>query len=577
MPKISNLVDLARMRADSTPSQRAHTFLSDELEIVQELNYEDLDRLARHVAVEIRSASGSGERGLLLLPPGLEFIGAYFGCLYAGCIAVPVYPPLNRSSDWERTELIAADAGVSFVVTTPAFAALFDDGRKSWPTLASLRMQLVELGVSHRADEWRDITIAPDSIAFLQYTSGSTGTPKGVMVSHANAVHNLGIIETHFEHDESSCGVIWLPPYHDMGLLGGVLAPMYTGFPCHLMSPLTFAQKPACWPRAISRYRATISGGPPFAYDLCLRRVEPELVQQLRLDSWRVAFVGADRINEQGLRRFAEHMEPAGFRANALYPCYGLAESTLMVSGNKPLRPLPTVRASRSALADSLVRERKADEEGVTLVGCGAPATGLSVAIVDPNTRRSVSDGQVGEIWVSGPSVAQGYWRKPEDSKAAFRARLANDGGREYLRTGDLGAFHDGQVVVTGRIKEVLIVRGRKYYPNDLERTAQSSHPALRTGGGAAFVREDDEQKIYLLQEVRRDALRAFDARSALSAVQGAMASEHGVVFAGVTFVRPGTLPKTSSGKVRRGAARELVLSPDMLALQGGGAPAPGA
>ena len=499
---------------------------------------------------------GGTPRALLLYPPGLDFVAAFFGCLYAGVIAVPSYPPApsRPGRGQPRLKAILEDCSPRFVLTTEALAARVASLREELPGLAECEVIVTESIPEALAESWQAPEIGPETIAFLQYTSGSTSDPKGVMVSHGNLAHNEEVIREACGHDERSTFVSWLPIYHDMGLIGGVLQPLWVGAACVLMAPVAFLQRPVRWLRAIAKWRAHTSGAPDFAYDLCARKVTPEQLEGLDLSSWRVAFDGAEPVRAHTLEVFVDAFGPAGFRPEAFFPCYGLAEATLIVSGRSRPQP-PTVRSFRG------LEEHRAEEaeEGSPLVGCGPAGLGLEITIADPETGEERGPEEVGEIWVSGGSVAQGYWNRPEQSEITFRARLAGRPGARFLRTGDLGFLRGGELFVTGRIKDLIIVRGRNHYPQDLERTAAASHPALRGGAGAAFsVEGTGSESAALVQEI--DPRRTAEAEEALGALRQALAEEHEIPLSAVLLVKAGTVPKTTSGKVQRQLCRRLFL-----------------
>ncbi len=503
------LVQVLRLRAEREPGRRAYTFLQDGEVEAGHLSYQELDRQARAIAATLLATGAEGDRVLLLFPPGLEFIAAFFGCLYAGRVAVPAYPPRSARM-LPRLRSIANDCQPAVALTSaqslPRLRAWFeaDPEIEPFPWLATDGIG------AESAEGWRDPGLRGDHLAFLQYTSGSTSAPKGVEVTHGNLLHNQRLIQEACGHGADSVFVTWLPLYHDLGLIGNVLQSAYVGARCIVMPPVAFLQRPWRWLEAVSRYRATTSGAPNFAYDLCARKAAGGDLPPLDLGSWRIAFNGAEPVRAETLERFAAVFAGCGFSPRALYPCYGLAEATLMVSGGSGEEP-PAVR---SFLTGELAQGRAVEAlpgglEPATeraLVGCGRPLGGQRVLVVDPVSRAALAPGRVGEIWVAGPSVASGYWGRPEESEAAFGARLATGEG-PFLRTGDLGFFRAEELFVTGRIKDLLILRGRNVYPQDVELTAERSHPALRPGGGAAFAPEDEgEERLVLVLEVERSA-----------------------------------------------------------------------
>src|SRR5829696_2432158 len=433
------LIDLLRYRAGHQSERRAYTFLADREEAECSVNYEELDRRARDVAARLQTLGvTSGERVLLLYPPGLEYVAAFLGCLYAGVVAVPAYPPrLNRPID--RLQGIAADSKATVALTTTGILSNLERRLAHAPEMKTLRWLSTDDG-EDVAGEWRRPEAGANTLAFLQYTSGSTAAPKGVMVTHGNLLHNLAMIYHGLGYTPNSHMVSWLPPYHDMGLIGGVLQPLYGGFPATLMPPVSFLQRPLRWLRAISRLRADTGGGPNFAYDLCSSKITPEERATLDLSSWTVAFNGAEPIRQETLERFAATFASCGFRPDAFYPTYGLAEATLIVSGNSKTAPPVVLPIEGAGLERDRVVVASAREKGTrTLVGSGRVLADQQIVVVDPKSRARCPSDRVGEIWVSGSSVAQGYWDRPEDTEHAFRAYLADTGEGNYLRTGDLG------------------------------------------------------------------------------------------------------------------------------------------
>jgi 8-amino-7-oxononanoate synthase/acyl carrier protein len=560
----TTLVDLLRLRAECQGDDRAYTFLVDGESEEVYLTYRELDRQARAIGAWLESQDLKGQRALLLYPPGLDFVATFFGCQYAEVIAVPAYPPrMNRAPS--RIQAIAADAGATVALTTDAVLERVRPLIDQTSDLKDLRWLSTDRTV-HGADQgyerqWQRPKITGDTLAFLQYTSGSTGTPKGVMLSHSNLLHNSALIAYAFEHTRSASGVFWLPSYHDMGLVGGILQPLYVGRPNILMPPMAFLQKPLRWLQAISRYRGTTSGGPNFAFDLCVRKITPDERATLDLSSWTVAFSGAEPVRVETLERFAETFAPCGFRPEAFYPCYGLAEATLLVSGGYKTAP-PVVRwfDGKSLEADRAVPIAAGESGGHVLVGCGQNMPDQQTVITDPNRLTRVPDGQVGEIWVSGPSVAQGYWQRTDETEKTFRAYLQDTGEGPFLRTGDLGFTHDGELFVTGRLKDLVIVRGCNHYPQDIEATVAKSHPGVRVGWGAAFtVEEGPEQRLVIIQELERR--QRVEAAQVIAAIRRGVATEHELVVDSIVLVRAGSIPKTSSGKIQRHACRGAFLA----------------
>jgi 8-amino-7-oxononanoate synthase len=559
----ATLVDLLRQRAECQADDRAYTFLVDGESEEVHLTYSELDRQARSIGAWLQSQDLKGQRALLLYPPGLDFIAAFFGCQYAEVVAVPAYPPrMNRAPS--RLQAIAADAGATVALTTDAVLERIRPLIDQTSDLKRLRWLSTDR-TAHGADreyerQWQRPQITGDTLAFLQYTSGSTGTPKGVMLSHSNLLHNSALIAYAFEHTRSASGVFWLPSYHDMGLVGGILQPLYLGRPNILMAPAAFLQKPFRWLQAISRYRGTTSGGPNFAFDLCVRKITPDQRATLDLSSWTVAFSGGEPVRAETLEQFAETFAPCGFRPEAFYPCYGLAEATLLASGGYRTAP-PVVRwlDRKSLEVDRVVPIAAAEGGARALVGCGQTMPDQQIVIADPNRLARMPAGQVGEVWVSGPSVAQGYWQRTDETEQTFRAYLQDTGEGPFLRTGDLGFADDGELFVTGRLKDLVIIRGCNHYPHDIEATAAKSHPGVRSGWSAAFtVEEGPEQKLVIVLELEWH-YRAEGAQ-VIGAIRRDVAREHELVVDSVVLVRAGSIPKTSSGKVQRHACRDAFL-----------------
>ena len=549
----ATLVELLRERAQHEPHRVAYTFLQDgETEEIQ-LTYAELDRQARAIAVLIKEMGAARKRILLLYPPGLHYIAAFFGCLYAGAVAVPAYPP-RRNRNLVRLNSIMDDAQVALTLTSTQVVSRLQPFVSPDAGLNALKWMTTEKLSDELSDAWQQPSLDSSTLALLQYTSGSTGQPKGVMLSHGNLLHNSSLLCRAFEYSSESTCVSWLPIYHDMGLIGGVLQPLYGQFPCVLMSPMAFLQQPLRWLQAITRYRATISGGPNFAYDLCVRKTSPEQIATLDLSSWSVAFNGSEPIRARTLERFTKAFEPCGFRRESFFTCYGLAEATLFVSGSrKSDAPVLTNIQTREFENNRVVLEPPGSNGGLTVVGSGRTQFQEKIVIVNPETLQGCTQDQVGEIWVAGPSIAQGYWNRPEETNNTFGAHRTDTGEGPFLRTGDLGFILDGELFVAGRLKDLIIIRGINHYPHDIELTVEHSHPALRPGGCAAFAVEiGGQERLVICQEVAQRA----DSALLIERIREAVNEEHEVRVHAVVLVKPGTIPKTSSGKIQRHACR---------------------
>lgn len=558
----TSFVQILREKATYQPQKVAYTFLEDGEKEAIHLTYGELDRKARFIGALLQNLGLTGERALLLYPPGLDFITAFFGCLYAGVVAVPAYPP-RRNQSLERLQAIVQDCKAQEVLTTTSVWKNIERSCAENPQLASMRWLATDNLSGYWERAWKEPAIEGDNLAFLQYTSGSTGTPKGVMVSHGNIVYNSRYINHCYQDTRDSVGVSWLPPYHDMGLIGGLLQPIYVGAKMILMSPMAFMQKPLRWLQAISQFQATTSGGPNFAYDLCLHKITPEQRDSLDLSSWEVAFTGAEPVRAETLEKFAAYFAPCGFRKEAFYPCYGLAESTLLVAGGQKKAAPYIQQVDGAALSEKQVIPVTNDHENVqSLVGCGQGQLNHKVVIVNPECLTKCAEGEVGEIWVAGKSVAQGYWNRREQTKETFNAYLADTQEGPFLRTGDLGFLLDGELFVTGRCKDVIIIRGRNHYPQDLEKTVEESNAALRAGCGAAFaIQVNGEERLVVVQEVERSCTRRLDVNGVIGDIRQALTAQHGLQVHAITLIKTGSIPKTSSGKIQRYACREKFLN----------------
>ncbi|HLK39138.1 MAG TPA: amino acid adenylation domain-containing protein [Polyangiaceae bacterium] len=573
----AHLIDALRARAAEEPDRVAFRFLDGRGQEPACWTYAELERRATAIGEHLRGLGAGGSPVIVVHPPGLEYIAALFGCWHAGAIAVPAYPPRSaRLAD--RLRSILADSRARLALTLAAEVDRIErplrrssgaaepssdaDGLTSPAWIATDRIAASE---PPGQDGARRDDAGPDAIAILQYTSGSTGTPKGVVLPHAAVISNIEAIARRAEITRKDRMVSWLPPYHDMGLVTGILLPVFLGMAVTHLSPAAFIHRPLAWLQAIDRYRTTISGAPNFAYELCVRRTTGRQRSEVDLRSWRIAFVGAERVRVPTLERFTEAFAVSGFEGRALRPCYGLAEATLGVSLGAPGIPMSSMAIDASALGRGRVAPATVDATSVTVVGCGPPLDGCDVAVVDPETTRRRADGEVGEIWVRSPGTGRGYWGQlGVDCDAVFRAQIAGDTGG-YLRTGDLGFLRDGELYVTGRIKDLLILSGVNHHPEDIEATVTPSHPALRVAGCAAFsVEADGEERLVVVHEL--DIARKPSALEVADAVRRAVAG-HELMVHELVLVAPGALPKTSSGKVQRGLCRDFYLTGRFTAI----------
>jgi acyl-CoA synthetase (AMP-forming)/AMP-acid ligase II len=559
----TSIVDILRWRANSHPELMAYRYLLDGEFEEATLTYGDLDRRARSIAALLQATTKPGERALIIFPPGLDFIAAYFGCLYAKILAVPVYPLHAARPEANLPALlrIAADARPAVALLTLSLLEVIKSRREIRDAFGD--MELLATGdypVNNLADRWQQPMIVKNDLAFLQYTSGSTTAPRGVMISHGNLIHNMDHIAKCYAGSVENHGVIWLPPYHDMGLIGGLLQPVYSGIPFTLMPHMMFLQRPFRWLQTISRFHATISGGPNFAYELCIRKIKPEQRKLLDLSSWEIAFNGAEPVHHKTLDQFAEYFAPCGFRPAAFMPCYGLAESTLMVTrARKATSPLMQNVVNSGLQQNQAIVTADNKEDTRTLVSCGQKMSDLDLRIVNRETLTACKANEVGEVWVSGPSVACGYWSKPSETEFTFGARLSDSMDGPFLRTGDLGFLHEGELYITGRIKNLIISEGKNHYPHDIERTVELSHPAIRLSGCAVFsVYKSLREKIIVFVELEQRFAAKTD--EVIKNIRGAISTHHGLHAHDIILTNPGGIPKTTSGKIKHFLCKEYYL-----------------
>ncbi|WP_428305654.1 aminotransferase class I/II-fold pyridoxal phosphate-dependent enzyme [Lacipirellula sp.] len=561
----STLVELLRHRALHQGDDLGYRFLLDGEKSTLEWTYADVDRKARAIAASLQAMDMQGERALLLYPSGLDFVAAFFGCLYAGVIAVPAYPP-RRNRNMARIDAIANDAEAKIALTTFEVLERVQTMIADTPALQRIRWRATDQWDDELADQWRRPDVHGDTLAFLQYTSGSTGTPKGVMLTHSNLMHNSAMITYAFEHSRSGSGCFWLPLYHDMGLIGGILQPLYMGRLNTLLSPTHFLQRPVRWLQAISQSGSTISGGPNFAYDLCAEKVTAEQKRTLDLSRWSLAFNGAEPVRAETIERFSNAFAECGFRREAFYPCYGLAEATLIVAGGyKQSEPVVQSFDLHALEKHEVVPAPTGAEHARELVGSGGNLLDQNIVIADPDTFEPCTANQVGEIWVSGPSVAQGYWRREDATHETFQARL-RDGRGPFLRTGDLGFLHKGELFVTGRLKDLIIIHGVNYYPQDIEQSIGVAHEKVKLGVAAAFaVGDQGAERLVVVQETERG--RNLDFEEIITAIRKRIAGDFELPVAAVVLLKTGSIPKTSSGKIQRHACQAGYLAGTLAAV----------
>jgi 8-amino-7-oxononanoate synthase len=565
----STLVELAHKRANQTPDTLAYTFIVNEDE-EEYLTYAQVDQRARAIAATLIDMNLQGERALLLYMPGLDYLTAFFGCLYAGVVAVPAYPPdperLNRTLP--RLLSIVKDSQAAVIMSTSVIEGLARNMFASEESHTNLRWISTDTVGDEVASSWKMPKQSGEALAFLQYTSGSTSNPRGVMLTHNNLYNNLALIDRSLPYGDTPSAVSWLPPYHDMGLIGGILQPMHGGFHMTLLSPLEFLTNPFAWLKALSDKKATASAGPNFAYDLCVRRVTPEERDTLDLSNWRVAVNGAEPVRLETMERFYEHFAPAGFHMETFFPCYGLAETALYVcGGSNTLLPSSTT-IDAASLEKGVIEAPKPNEPSRILVGCGKATSDQELYVVNPKTCEIMKDDHVGEIWLKHGSVAQGYWGHPKKTQETFGGYLAPDKRGPFLRTGDLGFMRDGELFLTGRQKDMIIVRGRNHYPQDIEQTLEDCHENVRPGCVAAFSTKGiDNEALAVVVEVKRSSVKG-EIQATIDAISNAVFAEHGLRVEVIALIKSKAIPKTSSGKIQRHACKEMMESATLEAIK---------
>lgn len=560
-----DLDDFARLlqwRSEQTPTAIAYRFLNGDQEDVY--TYAKLDDRVRVIASQIQAVTSNRQsRAVILVPQGPDYVASYFACLYAGVIAVPVYTP-KKNQKQTRLLSIIQDCSPEVILTTQDVLSNFKSSLSD--DLIGIPSVIVDAFSGFSKDDYKHVNVESEEIAFLQYTSGSTGSPKGVMVTHANLMHNSAMMYEALGHNDESRIVSWLPAFHDMGLIAGVLQPIYGGFEAVLMTPVSFLQKPVRWLKAISDYKGTTSGGPNFAYDLCVQSVSNEEADLLDLSSWQVAANGAEPVRGSTLDNFVSKFKRSGLDSKSMFPCYGMAEATLLVTGGDKYLPHHTVCLDVDELQKNHAIESIKDAtQSYEVVGCGRVYKNQVVKIVDSDTKLLCGPNIIGEIWLSGGSVAKGYWGREKESEQTFNAYITDSNDGPYLRTGDLGFIKDEELFITGRLKDLIIIHGKNHYPQDIEFSVEGCHQAFQEGGCAAFsIDSDGEERLVIVQEIKREYLLKLDLEEAITIVTKMVSDSYHIKVYGVAFIKPFSLCRTSSGKVQRHACKSAFLSEEL-------------
>ncbi|AQS35444.1 acyl-CoA synthetase (AMP-forming)/AMP-acid ligase II [Shewanella psychrophila] len=552
------LVDLIKQHACELPDKLAYIMLNDRGDEIDRITFAELDIIAKAQATKISESCAKGERVLMLYPSGLEFVQAFISCQYAGVVAVPASLPSRRGEHHTRITHIIQDAEISTILTDSA----------SWPALkdwldeagmSGLRVIISDTVDPAMENRYKPVTVTRDDLSFLQYTSGSTGSPKGVMISHGNLIHNSELIRDRMHHSQDMVSCSWLPFYHDMGLIGNILQSVHNGSTLVLLSPTSFLKRPATWLKAISHYRAYTSGAPNFGYEYCLSRIKDEDLQGIDLSHWQNCFNGAEPVRQDTIELFFHRFKKFGFRYSAMYPCYGMAETTLFVSGGQSGEAHQTICVAPESYQNKIIEQcPPGTQDAMTCVSCGT-FEGLNVAIVEPESQARLPHGRIGEIWVHGDSVGQGYWNQPEKNAHTFQALIANsDDERRWLRTGDLGFITNGELFISGRLKDLIVVNGRNLYPQDIEIFVSGLDPRLEKGFAAAFAVEGSlSEEIVIVQEIATNDTPEAEFPALSHKIRAAITLEFQAPIQAVVLIKRGTICRTTSGKIQRNQTRQ--------------------
>ncbi len=570
------IIDVLRFRALTQPEKIAYTFLGDD-DVKTSISYFELNRKAKTVATFLKAAGLSGSPVLLAYPTGIEFIICFLGCLYARSIAIPVYPPdpINLNSTLPRLEAIVGNSGSKALLTDANLIESVSPLLGHFPLFSALKKISLNSIDVNTIDEDIGSDVGLDTIAFLQYTSGSTSRPKGVILNHKNIIEFEKRLQWGMSFYEDATYVGWLPLHHDAGLIGNTLCSLYGGTHCVFMSPLTLLKRPFKWLKAISDYKGTTSGGPNFGYELCVRKVSEEQRNALDLSHWKVAWSSAEPVRYETIERFSSYFQPCGFKKSSFHPCYGLAEATLAVTYSK--EGPRYIHLERKSLEKNIAKVDIQTTNSTILVSAGKIYTYQNLRIIDPKTRQECREDQVGEIWIQGPNVALGYWDNPEETKTTFQAEIEGKDLGFFLRTGDMGFLKDDELYITGRLKDMLIIRGQNYYPQDIELVAEKAHPSIRPGCVASFSTENnEEERLVLLAEIYSKDVKKNNndekiyeefLTSIKRKIQAAVIDFFQIQAYKIILLEENTLPKTSSGKHQRFLAKEKFLKNSLRVL----------
>jgi len=558
----SLLVDVVVDRAQRNPEKLAFVYLEQGEQETDRLTFAELDLEARKIAMSLGEFVEPGERVLLIYPPGLDFVRAFYGCLYAGIVPIPTNAP-GRNRSIQRLQAIGQDSQAKAGLTTPELLAIFQSQADAFPEFKPMQWLSHDMLQNGTVEQWKRRDVHLQDIAFIQYTSGSTAMPRGVVINYNNLLVNTEIIRQARQRENSTDSVIvtWVPQFHDMGLLVGVVQGVFDNQLSVLMSPIAFMQRPARWLEAITRYRGTASGGPNFSYTLCINKVTEEEYSRLDLSHWRLAYNSAEPVRKETQDEFVRKFSGCGFRYQSFQPCYGLAEATLLETSYGGEDHTLTFPADRTSLEEGIISPCENEGNCQHLVNCGSPLGESEIAIVDPVTCERCEPDKIGEIWISGDHISREYWNRPEETAKILQAKIKDTNEGPFLRTGDLGFMYDGDLYVTGRLKDMIIIRGRNYYPQDIEFTVEKCHPAMQPGGGAAFyLQQDGYEQLVVVQEVRRQFEENDNLSEVIKIIRQVIAREHGIRASVVVLIRRGSIPKTSSGKIMRHECNSLFL-----------------